>query len=370
MWELPPPPQVKSDLVGRTTPFASGIDYKVSTPVRVLQTLFELQIDPSYVLHLTIAVFVIGMVVTATISRTGYSGLSRISGSIVAVKSTRRKQGALHETTAKDANTVTEAVSSAKNNDDQDDLYHGGQHSRPNIPAERPNYAGYERPPYPSYDAGRRPRESILPSYAKSRFIPESGIDRVVITADIQRYLGPDASVQPGKHGGIHGYWITAVSRLTPAMIQDLQADSVRWKAERHQHYQELHSLTAPQIGNLAPLWQRSAYIEPPTTSQASLGSWEELRFKHTLPEDNLPWRGSTREPTTLDQTSGYPAIHESRQLHQPSTAGGYGYPMFSAPSKGERTIVHYSDPAYHTDHGNSTFSSRVPWRFEGNYYT
>jgi hypothetical protein len=45
------------------------------------------------------------------------------------------------------------------------------------------------------------------------------GIAREVITADIQRYLGPDALVRPG-HGtgdleGRPGYWITAYRTLT-----------------------------------------------------------------------------------------------------------------------------------------------------------
>ncbi|KAF2179381.1 hypothetical protein K469DRAFT_730664 [Zopfia rhizophila CBS 207.26] len=56
-------------------------------------------------------------------------------------------------------------------------------------------------------------------------FVPGDGIAREVITADIQRYLGPDAL-------GVPGYWITAYRTLTTQMIQDLKLDSQRWRAE------------------------------------------------------------------------------------------------------------------------------------------
>lgn len=69
-------------------------------------------------------------------------------------------------------------------------------------------------------------------------FIPGEGIAREVITADIQRYLGPDALVRPGTGTGEYevrhsvprgidaqrsnklrqgrpGYWITAYRTLT-----------------------------------------------------------------------------------------------------------------------------------------------------------
>ncbi|KAF2272393.1 uncharacterized protein EI97DRAFT_213594 [Westerdykella ornata] len=68
-------------------------------------------------------------------------------------------------------------------------------------------------------------------------FVPGDGIAREVITADIQRYLGPDALVRPGtgtgEYEGRPGYWITAYRTLTSQMIQDLKADSQRWQTER-----------------------------------------------------------------------------------------------------------------------------------------
>lgn len=99
-------------------------------------------------------------------------------------------------------------------------------------------------------DRGERDRErdreatpragASLSSVRKNEyFVPKEGIDREVITADICRYLGPDALVRPGnyqdpKTGMVRaGYLITAYRNLTTAMIEDLKADSERWDTER-----------------------------------------------------------------------------------------------------------------------------------------
>ncbi|KAH7361177.1 hypothetical protein BKA66DRAFT_215489 [Pyrenochaeta sp. MPI-SDFR-AT-0127] len=74
-------------------------------------------------------------------------------------------------------------------------------------------------------------------SRANQWFVAGDGIAREVITADIQRYLGPDALVRPGvgtgEYQGQPGYWITAYRTLTSPMIQDLKMDSQRWQQER-----------------------------------------------------------------------------------------------------------------------------------------
>tara|TARA_R110002003_G_scaffold141_27_gene13076 strand:- start:11483 stop:12445 length:963 start_codon:yes stop_codon:yes gene_type:complete len=61
-------------------------------------------------------------------------------------------------------------------------------------------------------------------------FVPDEGIGREVITAEIQRYLGPDALVRfgvgTGEYTGLAGYWVTAYRPLTAQMIQDLKMDS------------------------------------------------------------------------------------------------------------------------------------------------
>ncbi|KAK4989800.1 hypothetical protein LTR66_003120 [Elasticomyces elasticus] len=94
---------------------------------------------------------------------------------------------------------------------------------------------------------------------ARLWFQPGAGIAREVITADIQRYLGPDAVVRPGrgdsnyqngefdvralgttanllrltKPQGVEGYWIKAYRNLTTDMVHDLMVDSQRWESER-----------------------------------------------------------------------------------------------------------------------------------------
>lgn len=74
-------------------------------------------------------------------------------------------------------------------------------------------------------------------SRAHQWFVLADGIAHEVITADITRYLGPDALVRPGKgtgeHTGQDGYWIIAYRNLTSQMIQDLKMDSLRWQQER-----------------------------------------------------------------------------------------------------------------------------------------
>ena len=75
---------------------------------------------------------------------------------------------------------------------------------------------------------------------ARQWFISGDGIDRHVISADIQRYLGNDATVRPGVGNGdndvsettsrsrvnttnnpqgVHGYWIKAYRNLTTVGI-------------------------------------------------------------------------------------------------------------------------------------------------------
>ena len=54
---------------------------------------------------------------------------------------------------------------------------------------------------------------------ARLWFLSEEGIDRDVLSANIQRYLGNDATVRPGlgsdENEGVHGYWIRAYRNLT-----------------------------------------------------------------------------------------------------------------------------------------------------------
>ncbi|KAF2248844.1 hypothetical protein BU26DRAFT_307666 [Trematosphaeria pertusa] len=76
--------------------------------------------------------------------------------------------------------------------------------------------------------------ESTPTSHTNSYFVPTStGIDRVVITTDIQRYLGPDATVRSAELDGQAGYKVTASLTLTAQMIQDMKGNSEYWRQEQ-----------------------------------------------------------------------------------------------------------------------------------------
>lgn len=86
---------------------------------------------------------------------------------------------------------------------------------------------------------GSRLPPRIIPSerpsdQLKEYFLPGDGIAARVITADICFYLGNDAKVRPGTKENsndghpIQGYIITAHNELTPPMVDDLKADSIR----------------------------------------------------------------------------------------------------------------------------------------------
>ncbi|KAF4627850.1 hypothetical protein G7Y89_g10308 [Cudoniella acicularis] len=70
-------------------------------------------------------------------------------------------------------------------------------------------------------------------------FLLRQDINREVIMADITRYLGNDALVRPGNYeipnsrNIIQGYFITAYTALTEAMIESLKEDSNRWEIEK-----------------------------------------------------------------------------------------------------------------------------------------
>lgn len=87
-------------------------------------------------------------------------------------------------------------------------------------------------------------------SQANQRFVLGDDIAREVITADIQRYLGPDALVRAGpgtgEYEGRSGYWITADHTLSSQMIKDLKLDSARWwnKAGRNERSNDTGTLS------------------------------------------------------------------------------------------------------------------------------
>ncbi|GAB7359616.1 hypothetical protein MBLNU230_g6799t2 [Neophaeotheca triangularis] len=104
---------------------------------------------------------------------------------------------------------------------------------------------------------------------ARQWFVPGEGIDRHVISADIQRYLGNDATVRPGLGNGsnenVQGYWIKAYRNLTNAMIADLKQDSARWRQEQRS--------TGTRGSNSPRVSLNSGYTEPDTFIEPYVGS-------------------------------------------------------------------------------------------------
>lgn len=146
-----------------------------------------------------------------------------------------------------------------------------------------------------SFSFFSRPPHTSQPILTMSRrqnqwFVPGEGIAREVITADIQRYLGPDALVKPGngtgEQEGVPGYWITAYRTLTTQMIQDLKLDSQRWRAESgrvaykdsrthesRQYYGPSQTAAAPveyPQSHEPPARQSNPYGQPPSNYPTS----------------------------------------------------------------------------------------------------
>jgi hypothetical protein len=144
-------------------------------------------------------------------------------------------------------------------------------------------------------------------------FVPADGIDRHVITADIQRYLGPDALVRPGESDGVHGYWITAYRTLTTQMLQDLRMDSQRWQVEREHE----GGVTAYQDSTVHASRQyygsssSSHYTTTPVTAygsvpSASYGSAHRSSYSSFPAASTLPNNQSAHYTTGSSHRYGY----------------------------------------------------------------
>lgn len=136
-------------------------------------------------------------------------------------------------------------------------------------------------------------------SRANRWFVSGEGISREVITADIQRYLGPDAVVEPGvgtdpNNLGAPGYYITAYRTLTSQMIQDLKMDSQRWQLERR----SLPSQRGPSERRPDTLvgLQTMALTHPSPFEIAESCGWQVGRSKFTA------GREITNPPTKTDR--------------------------------------------------------------------
>ncbi|KAG9388930.1 hypothetical protein A1F94_001823 [Pyrenophora tritici-repentis] len=164
-------------------------------------------------------------------------------------------------------------------------------------------------------------------SRANQWFVPGDGIAREVITADIQRYLGPDALVRPGtgtgEYQGQPGYWITAYRTLTSQMIQDLKMDSQRWQQERQPGETGRGGSHSPQVRTTkvsgGPNASLVAYQDSRT--HAARQHWGPTKpYEHGAPHaaadpyDQPPRQSSTSSRATTYSSSGYassdPPLH------------------------------------------------------------
>jgi hypothetical protein len=210
-------------------------------------------------------------------------------------------------------------------------------------------------------------------SRANQWFVPGKGIAREVITADIQRYLGPDALVRPGIGTGgyeaVSGYWITAYRTLTSQMIQDLMMDSQRWQQERQpgessdayqdslthaarQHWGPSkpveHSLADPYDRQLTP--RASSGYATSSACAPSEGHYTLAQAGYASAQPGyqaVPYSAATRTQPE-DPYSGYSQrdpVYQSRQYDSypsPSPTDTYGRPTPPSTAYTTPRLEHY----------------------------
>ncbi|CAN9215318.1 unnamed protein product [Alternaria alternata] len=146
-------------------------------------------------------------------------------------------------------------------------------------------------------------------SRANQWFVPGDGIAREVITADIQRYLGPDALVRPGtgtgEYQGQPGYWITAYRTLTSQMIQDLKMDS--------QRYQTSPASAAPRTQPADPY---SSYQQPSGRDYPAQSAYSSYPAQTPDPYGRQPATQTTpySNPSAAAAAPGYYIASDGRQ--------------------------------------------------------
>ncbi|CZT24021.1 uncharacterized protein RCC_09738 [Ramularia collo-cygni] len=215
---------------------------------------------------------------------------------------------------------------------------------------------------------------------ARQWFIPGEGIDRHVISADIQRYLGNDATVRPGlgtgDNQGINGYWIKAYRNLTSAMIADLRADSARWRQEQRQT-----GTREPYVGSST--YHASSASRTTQGGRREGGNSPSLEGPYGLPSssrDRIPvdnrmqidppppsrgYQPESRVPYPPDgrafpvENRGY--APDSRSSYQPEPAGFGGRVPVSVPFGQE--------PRYAPSYPQSNDGAPPGYVRQGNYY-
>ncbi|THX11851.1 hypothetical protein D6D13_04658 [Aureobasidium pullulans] len=172
-------------------------------------------------------------------------------------------------------------------------------------------------------------------SILRNWFVPKDGINRQVISADIQKYLGNDATVRPGKdkvnNKEIEGYWIKAYRNLTSEMINDLRMASTKWEQEqrsgRRGAYEDSH--TYRQATNTGPPNANGAY-------RASTNS-PQLDGAYLPPNGHVPPHVAQRIPIPDMASSPY----------EDPRSRMYGLP----PHSGAPVTTGFGDPSMYASH-------------------
>ncbi|KAJ5689169.1 hypothetical protein N7462_003561 [Penicillium macrosclerotiorum] len=223
-------------------------------------------------------------------------------------------------------------------------------------------------------------------------FIPGDGISREVIQADICRYLGNDALVRPGSHGGRPGFFIRAYRNLTSEMIADLKADSARWEADvsrradlgypRGSYIQDVNLSHTPntvpanyatsaihevrqQQGPSPPTFSAAPapqpYMDPYSQSQYSGSQNAPYNNPSSYSSTHSPY-GSTQAPYPPPQVtySGSQPVVTTADMHPSSytySASGYGYE-----GSGSRNAPRYPGPGYDAESDYSPVTSGMAY--------
>ncbi|KAI7194623.1 hypothetical protein KC363_g2038 [Hortaea werneckii] len=205
---------------------------------------------------------------------------------------------------------------------------------------------------------------------ARQWFVPGDGIDRHVISADIQRYLGNDATVRPGvgtgQDEGIHGYWIKAYRNLTSAMIADLRADSARWRQE--QRMTGTRGSNSPVMVDMSGFTVPDNFIEPyvgSSTYQASTAGRPPPRSGDSPSVDGPygppPSRGERMPASRMPVAERIPVADrmdiDSSSAPQPGRRYGHpdrGYPSDSRPYPAESRSPYQAEPPMSASFGRT----------------
>ncbi|TIA54641.1 hypothetical protein D6C76_02801 [Aureobasidium pullulans] len=207
-------------------------------------------------------------------------------------------------------------------------------------------------------------------SILRNWFVPKDGINRQVISADIQKYLGNDATVRPGKdkvnNKEIEGYWIKAYRNLTsvrlsvglpfnPVLIgipgnDQRPSNGLDEMGTRTAFRQKRYAVHRTAIQSFIPNMLLGAYEDSHTYRQAT---------NTGPPNGNGAYRASTNSPQ-LDGAylppNGHVPPHVAQRIPVPDMASSpyedprsriYGLP----PHSGAPVTTGFGDPSMYASH-------------------